>query len=95
MSVNNIGYLTMDTPDTEIPRSKTRANPTNPPKILSMEEFIKYKENKVFMYVKDLKHTIKHLGLDKNLKGKKKPMLEDMLFEFSILCLIFLIGFST
>jgi hypothetical protein len=82
MSVNNIGYLTMDTPDTEIPRSKTRANPTNPPKILSMEEFIKYKENKVFMYVKDLKHTIKHLGLDKNLKGKKKPMLEDMLFEF-------------
>ena len=51
----------------------------NLPKILSLEDFLKYKNNKQFIYVKDIKHTLKHHGLGKELKGKKKHMLEDML----------------
>jgi hypothetical protein len=72
----------MDAPTPEVFRKKNRATPNDPPKILSMEEFIKYKENKVFMYVKDLKHTLKHLGFSNKIKGVKKTMLEDMLFTF-------------
>lgn len=82
MSVNNIGYLTMDSPTIETTISKKRANPNSPPKILNMEDFLKYKENKIFMYVKDLKHTLKHLGLGNEIKGKKKATLEEMLFNF-------------
>ena len=67
----------METP--EIQRKKLRNTPNDPPKILTMEEFLKYKENKMFMYVKDIKHTLKHYGLDNKIKGKKKHMLEDML----------------
>ena len=82
MSVNNIGYLTMDSPSSETPILKKRANPHTPPKIISMEDFKKFKENKVFMYVKDLKHTLKHLGLGNEIKGKKKATLEEMLLNF-------------
>jgi hypothetical protein len=67
----------METP--EIQRKKLRNTPNDPPKILTMEDFVKYKENDMFLYVKDIKHTLKHYGLGLKIKGKKKPMLEDML----------------
>lgn len=72
----------MDDSTVEALNDKTRAKPCNPPKILSMEDFKKCKDNKIFMYVKDLKHTLKHLGFGNQIKGKKKGVLESMLCDF-------------
>lgn len=65
----------------QVVRKKLRNTPEELPKVISLEDFLKYKQNKVFMYVKDIKHTLKHYGFGKELKGKKKHMLEDMLNE--------------
>ena len=67
----------MDTP--ELVRKNMRNSKSSPAKILSLNEFFKYKKNKIFIYVKDLRETLKHYGLEKEIKGLKKHDLEEML----------------
>lgn len=65
----------------QVVRKKLRNTPNELPKVISLEDFLNYKKQKVFMYVKDIKHTLKHYGFGKELKGKKKGDLEEMLSD--------------
>ena len=59
-------------------RKKLRNTPKDPPKVLTIEDL---KHNKQFMYVKDIRHTLKHYGLGDNITGIKKTVLEEMLVK--------------